>query len=602
MLETATGALEPGEPTLLVSQHLCGEVVHEVGVISRFALPNAVGNALFMLLGIVDIAVVGHLLPSDDLAAAVLGITCFNLIAFALSGFATAVDTLAANAMGAGNRRMSERWTWLTGMVLGALLIPASVLLGCSGFIVKVLFRQPDAIAAKTGLFCFYLIPGLWALIAFQIVQKLMNAQGEMMPAVIAIALGNVVNLVCGVVLIKFTGVGFIGSPLATTASRFAMCAALTAWYAVGRARRQRRRGGGAVPYEAAPGADATGGAGCSAESDAGSDAAFDAVNERSGAGSGGGGALALHDAQRSAGGIALTVPLEDVLQQQQEPAVGAEASSRSLLADMLTVLKLGVPGGCMMALEAGAFEITTICAAQISPTAVSAHAIMLQVSGFIYMTFAVALMVAASVRVGNTLGRGWGLRAGDAAGDAQRAARVAIVLGAVVMAVAGTVIFALRYELALVFVKPSGAAGSAADAAQSSAIRSLVAELAPYAAAFSIADGVQGVAQGVLRGCGMQRTIAIANLCGFWLLGVPSGFFICFSLGLGVKGLWIGLILGLCVVSVILFCLVAWLDWDAAVARAVAMQGGGVQKPPPPDFAGSAPGALELVEVKEEP
>ena len=107
-------------------------------------------------------------------------------------------------------------------------------------------------------------------------------------------------------------------------------------------------------------------------------------------------------------------------------------------------------------------------------------------------------------------------------------------------------------------------------------------------------ADGVQGVAQGVLRGCGMQRTIAIANLCGFWLLGVPSGFFICFILGLGVKGLWIGLILGLCVVSVILFCLVAWLDWDAAVARAVAMQGGGVQK--------HAPGALELVEVKEEP
>ena len=571
---------------------LCGAVGHEVGTLTKFALPNMIGNALFMLLGVVDIAVVGHLLPSDDLAAAVLGITCFNLIAYALQGFATAVDTLAANAMGAKNRRMSERWTWLTGMVLGALLIPASVLLGCSGIVVKVLFRQPDAIAAKTGVFCLYLIPGLWALLAFQVVQKLMNAQGEMMPAVIVFALGNVVNLVCGVVLIQFTGIGLAGSSLATTASRFAMCAALSAWYAVGRARRQRRRGGGAVPYDAAPGIDTVGGV----RSDMRSDAAFGVVNEQSDAGGGRGDAIALHNAQRSAGGAALAAPLEDA--QQRDPAVGAEARSRSLLADTLTVLKLGIPGGCMMALEAGAFEITTIFAAQISPTAVSAHAIMLQVSGFIYMTFAVALMVAASVRVGNTLGRGWGLRAGDAAGDARRAARVAIALGAIVMAIAGAVVLALRHELALVFVKPSAAAGNAADAAQSSAIRSLVVELAPYAAAFSVADGVQGVAQGVLRGCGMQRTIAIANLCGFWLLGVPLGWYSCFSMSLGVKGLWIGLIIGLSVVSVILFCLVAWLDWDAAVGRAVAMQAGGVQNDPPPSSVKSAQGVLELVQV----
>ena len=95
-----------------------------------------------------------------------------------------------------------------------------------------------------------------------------------------------------------------------------------------------------------------------------------------------------------------------------------------------------------------------------------------------------------------------------------------------------------------------------------------------------------------------MQRTIAIANLCGFWLLGVPLGWYSCFSMSLGVKGLWIGLIIGLSVVSVILFCLVAWLDWDAAVGRAVAMQAGGVQNDPPPSSVKSAQGVLELVQV----
>ena len=85
----------------------------------------------------------------------------------------------------------------------------------------------------------------------------------------------------------------------------------------------------------------------------------------------------------------------------------GTKLVERSFFGDIATIFKLGLPGGIMLALEAGAFEITTIFAAQISPIAISAHAIMMQVSGFIYMTFAVSTMIAASVRVGNALGRG---------------------------------------------------------------------------------------------------------------------------------------------------------------------------------------------------
>ena len=159
-------------------------LLEEAKQVVLFAGPNMIGNALFMMLGIVDVAVVGHMLPSDDLAAAVLGITCFNLVAFALQGFATALDTLAATAIGAGDRTLSVRWMRLTALVLAGLLIPASLLLSASGPIVEVLFKQSPTIAAKTGKFCILLIPGLWALTGFQTVQKLMNAQGDMWPAV----------------------------------------------------------------------------------------------------------------------------------------------------------------------------------------------------------------------------------------------------------------------------------------------------------------------------------------------------------------------------------------------------------------------------------
>jgi multidrug resistance protein, MATE family len=72
-------------------------------------------------------------------------------------------------------------------------------------------------------------------------------------------------------------------------------------------------------------------------------------------------------------------------------------------------------------------------------------------------------------------------------------------------------------------------------------------------AAVFQLFDGIQGVITGTLRGIGDTRTPMIANLAAHWLLGLPVGYTLCFLLGWGVYGLWIGLSLGLIVVGVVL-------------------------------------------------
>jgi MATE family multidrug resistance protein len=74
-------------------------------------------------------------------------------------------------------------------------------------------------------------------------------------------------------------------------------------------------------------------------------------------------------------------------------------------------------------------------------------------------------------------------------------------------------------------------------------------------AAVFQLFDGIQGVITGTLRGIGDTRTPMIANLGAHWLLGLPVGYTLCFPLGWGVYGLWIGLSMGLIVVGVILLC-----------------------------------------------
>ncbi len=53
-------------------------------------------------------------------------------------------------------------------------------------------------------------------------------------------------------------------------------------------------------------------------------------------------------------------------------------------------------------------------------------------------------------------------------------------------------------------------------------------------AAAFQVFDGIQTVSTGALRGLGETRIPMFANFVGYWLLGLPLGFTLCFVLALG--------------------------------------------------------------------
>jgi MATE family multidrug resistance protein len=69
-------------------------------------------------------------------------------------------------------------------------------------------------------------------------------------------------------------------------------------------------------------------------------------------------------------------------------------------------------------------------------------------------------------------------------------------------------------------------------------------------AAAFQIFDGIQTVSTGALRGLGETRAPMLANLVGYWVLGLPLGLTLCFVLKWGIYGLWIGLTLALVVIA----------------------------------------------------
>jgi MATE family multidrug resistance protein len=77
-----------------------------------------------------------------------------------------------------------------------------------------------------------------------------------------------------------------------------------------------------------------------------------------------------------------------------------------------------------------------------------------------------------------------------------------------------------------------------------------------PIVAAFQLADGTQVAAAGLLRGMARTRAPMLGNLIGYYAIGLPLGGWLAFSRGLGVAGIWWGLLVGLVFVS---SALVVW-------------------------------------------
>jgi len=74
-----------------------------------------------------------------------------------------------------------------------------------------------------------------------------------------------------------------------------------------------------------------------------------------------------------------------------------------------------------------------------------------------------------------------------------------------------------------------------------------------PLAGVFQVFDGIQVVSIGILRGVADTRWPMVVNILGFWLIGLPVSLWLGFRSGLGPRGLWWGLVLGLALVALML-------------------------------------------------
>lgn len=197
---------------------------------------------------------------------------------------------------------------------------------------------------------------------------------------------------------------------------------------------------------------------------------------------------------------------------------------------------KTGIPIGIFMALELGLFTVVTYLMGALGTEVLAAHQIVFQTMMVVFM-IPFGMSFATTARVGQWLGRKDNL-------GIKRAGYISIGIG-----------FAVAFFLAIAMLLfPQAIIGLYIDVREpaNSAIVDLTLPMLMVATVSQVLDAVQKITYGALQGLQDTRIPVLLNISAFWVVGLPTGYFLGFYFGLGGTGLWLGQSLGVAIAAIL--------------------------------------------------
>jgi MATE family multidrug resistance protein len=202
------------------------------------ALPLVLAEIGWMCMGIVDTIMVGHLPNSAQAIGAVsISSNLFNVLGFFGVGLLIGLDTLVAQAFGAGQREDCHR-SLLNGIYLSLAMTPLLMLPIWFFRPLLTVIRVEADVADLAGPYMRALAVGILPLLLFFAVRRCMQAMNMVRPIAFALISANIINALFNWVLIygKWGAprMGVVGSGWSTTLARVYMSLILVGyllWY-----------------------------------------------------------------------------------------------------------------------------------------------------------------------------------------------------------------------------------------------------------------------------------------------------------------------------------------------------------------------------------
>ena len=187
--------------------------------------------------------------------------------------------------------------------------------------------------------------------------------------------------------------------------------------------------------------------------------------------------------------------------------------------------LKIGIPIGIAIFCETSIFAMITLLMSEFSEVTIAAYQVAINVAALIYMmplSTSMALTIVVGFEVGAKRYK-----------DAKQYGYIGIGIALLMAVAAALVLYFGNEQVAGLYTENMD-------------IRHLAEKFLLYAIFFQLSDAIATPVQGCLRGYKDVRITFIMAMVSYWVLGLPLGYVLAHSSGLGAYGYWIGLIVGL--------------------------------------------------------
>uniref|UniRef100_A0A4W6BV68 Multidrug and toxin extrusion protein n=1 Tax=Lates calcarifer TaxID=8187 RepID=A0A4W6BV68_LATCA len=204
--------------------------------------------------------------------------------------------------------------------------------------------------------------------------------------------------------------------------------------------------------------------------------------------------------------------------------------------------MKLAIPSTLMKCFEWWVYEFGGFFAGMLSEDDLAAQHAVIMVAFITYM-FPLGVQAAACARVGNALG----------AGDSARAiltSKVSLSLAGSIAVVEGVVLGSTKTVIGFIFTSDEKIIG-------------LVSHLMNAYCFLQFFDGLVCVCTGIFLGTGKQKIPAVANLIGYYCIGLSLSVTLMFVAKLRVLGFWLGLLICVVLQSTFYITVIFKLNWE---------------------------------------
>lgn len=194
-------------------------------------------------------------------------------------------------------------------------------------------------------------------------------------------------------------------------------------------------------------------------------------------------------------------------------------------------ILRIGLPNGISLGIEVTMFAIAALIIGSLGVNELAAHQMTINFAAFTFM-IPLGLSIATTSRVGFAVG--------------QEKLHLSRIIGYIGI---GLSVFVMSITAAVMMVFPEIIIKMYT---QDFAVAAIATKLLFLAGVFQISDGLQVSAMGALRGLKDTKIPMIVNVLAYWVVGLPTGYFLGIVKGFGAEGLWVGLIFGLTVAAIL--------------------------------------------------